>query len=304
MGDRLYFAARDGSGTQVLEYVINDESVAGSCERIGQHVEGYITSSDIVLAASPNDGVLSVVGRNSATRWRYYAAYVGGEPRSRAWSKADASADEVLAACQVGGDLFAVVRRGSDYALEAVQIAYEAAGSATYQPRMDGRVSATGVYSNPTTTWAVPAGITAAGITHAVKSDGTTVSVTVAGSNVTATGNYAGTYTLGRAYTHTLTLSRPYLRDSNDAPYTSMGLRFRKVVAQLRNTMYAALAYTLGARSASTKTKTATIPSSITMEAWVPGETDRTVVSFTAADPRPFSVGAIDIEFDAIPERQ
>jgi hypothetical protein len=304
MGDRLYFAARDGTGTQVIEYVIDDLSVAGTGERIGQHVEGYITASDIILAASPNDGVLSVLGRNSATRWRYFTAYVNDEPRARAWTKADASADEVLAACQVGGDLYTIVRRGTDYALEAVQIVYEAAGASTYQPRMDGRVAATGVFSTPTTTWAVPAGVTAAGITHAVKSDGTTVAVTVAGSNVTATGNYAGAYTLGRAYTHTLTLSRLFLRDGNDAPYTSIGLRLRQVTARLRNTMYAALSYVLGPRAAITKTKTATTPSSLTLEAWVPGDADRTVVSFTAADPRPFSVGAVDIEFDAIPERQ
>lgn len=304
MGDRLYFVASDGSGSQLLEYVIDDVSVSGSAERVGQHVEGYITSSDPILCSSPNDGVLHVVGRNSATRWRYQTAYVGNERRSQAWSSADASADEVLAACQVDGDLYTIVRRGSDYALEAVQCVYEAAGSWTYQPRMDGRVAATGVYSAPTTTWAVPAGITAAGITHAVKSDGTTVAVTVAGSNVTATGNYAGSYVLGRAYTHTLTLSRPFLRDSNDAPYTSIGLRWRRVTARLKNTMYAAMSVVVGARPASVKTRTATAPAASNFESWVSGDADNTTVSFTASDPRPFSLGALDIEFDAIPERQ
>lgn len=305
MGDRLYFAARDGSGVQIVEYVIDDLSVAGAGKLIGQHVEGYLTASDAILSGFANSGILHVLGRNSATRWRYYAAYgPDGESRALAWSKADASADEVLAACQVDGDLYSIVRRGSDYALEAVGCTYEPAGAWTYQPRMDGRVAATGVYSAPTTTWAVPAGVTAAGITHAVKSDGTTVAVTVAGSNVTATGNYAGSYVLGRAYTHTLTLSRPFLRDGNDAPYTGIDLRWRHLKVRLRDTMYAAVSWVLGPRAAVVKSKTATTPSSSTFEAWIAGDADRTTVSFTAADPRPFSLGAVEIEFDAIPERQ
>jgi hypothetical protein len=300
-GDRLYFVVKETGSLNLLEYTADDQLIPGTGELLAQHAQGLITVSDPIVVAS-GAGLVAVLDRGSGTGFTFRTAFVGSERRMNAWSTLALTGATVLASWTEGEDLLLLVRRSGQALLERLSVSYEQPGSFLWQPRMDGRMSLVGSHSAGTTTWTLPSSVPATGLTHAVNAAGSVVSVTPGSGVVTASGNFSGTYQIGRAYSATLTFSRIFLRDQQELARTSLRIFYRHITLRLSRTFGGLFEYVTDSRAAKQR-NLPTVSTIGKLQGPVSGRADTTTLSVKSTTPQPWSVGGCDIDVDAIPER-
>lgn len=174
---------------------------------------------------------------------------------------------------------------------------------------LDRRFLLTGSYSAGTglTTWTLPGTVVDTTLTTAVlgldfgSAVGDIITITSAGgtpSTYTAVGSYgAGTAVLGRSYTTSLELSKPYVRDRNGLADLDGRIRITKLIANLHNTGEANIRWTYPNRAARTRTLDVDpIVERGTLIAWPGGDADNMTVYVEAYGPKPFTLSAFEWE--------
>lgn len=174
---------------------------------------------------------------------------------------------------------------------------------------LDRRFVLTGVFSGGTTTWTLPGSVVDTTLDTVVlgtgfgTSAGDIVTVTSAGgtpSTYTATGSYGGAAAvLGRAYTTSIELSKPYVMDRAGVADINGRVRVNKIIAHLHNSGEANIRWSLPNRADVTKAYDVDpIVERATLTAWPGGTGDDITAYIESYGPKPFTLSAV--EWDGI----
>jgi len=177
---------------------------------------------------------------------------------------------------------------------------------------LDRRFVLTGVHAAGTTTWTLPSSVvdttldtivlgpdfgTAAGtILTAVSAGGTPSTFTVAGSYG------AGNSVLGRGYTASCELTRPFVTDRDGNPDTDAYVGLISLSATLHNTGSARIRWVRSGRAERTRTfDQDPLAQRATLLEWLGGPADETQVFIESTSPKPFTVTGIEWTVDYTP---
>ena len=174
---------------------------------------------------------------------------------------------------------------------------------------LDRIVSLTGVHSGGTTTWTLPFNDNTLDTIVLGPSFGSTLHgsiltpTTNTGTSVTLTGDYsAGPVVIGRGFTKSIELTRPFVRDAQDTADPEAYLTTRKLVARYQNTGYVKIKTTQANRSdREVEYDPATIDRRGDLIAWHNGNAE-TLRHFLQNDnPKPSTVSMIEFTVDYAP---
>jgi len=183
-----------------------------------------------------------------------------------------------------------------------------------YTPRLDRRVCVTGTYDAGTgkTTWTLP--FTDDTIDAIVLGSDFTVlngRVLTPDSNVSGTvqidGDYsAGQVVIGRLYTKSVELSRPYVRDRNGVADPDARVTMRHIVTQHQNTGE----YSIRAVKPTTTTRERTfnnggidtLEETGSLKAFLQGDTDATIWFLRNASAKPSAISNLEFIVDYAPK--
>ena len=310
MDTLLYFVGISQDASTIYEYYYDDARVSTVAADVTAHVFNYLPSSIRRLAASTNDRAVFTLPGDTEFLYRYDSFWAGPEKKQSAWGRwTFDSTYDIRDIAVIGSDLFMLVYDGTQIVIEKVSIAKELPDTDwPYVVHLDRLIEATGTFAAGTgyTTWSL--GLTDATIDTAVlgpdfTTPGTVITVaTVPGdaTKVRALGDYtAGEVRLGRSYTMTLELSRPFVRDRNGTAQMGGVLQVRKIIATHQNTG----AYTLTRAMTDRADKSVEFePDDIEefgiVQAWLNGNSEDAQWLITSDSPKPVAIASVEYHTD------
>jgi len=252
MDQRVYFPSNRLAGStgstrqtaQVREYVYDDAFAQSYATDITAHVPSLVEANITRMVAVPSEGWLATVVGDAELFYVYRTAYEGNQKIQSAWTKyLFDSIYRIVDMVALRNEVWMLVERvtrdsnrnitasSGEYLLEVLRVQPDAGesligvSSVGRQTRLDRRISRTGSYSAPTTTWTLADqyGNTFSDSTYnkVILADGTLIDVTTGGggSTVTATGDYSsGAVTIGRSYNMALYFTEAFTRFQGGLP--------------------------------------------------------------------------------------
>lgn len=271
LGDILYFAAEAGSYSVVYEYFYDDDSLSNTAADVTKHILGYIPGPLVSLTGDTATGTLICrTNGEKESLYLYRSYWENDEKKQSAWFRyifGDADDVKILSTSVIDGELHMVIKRGSSYFYESMQLADEFGDPTSkylisleetpeqdairWPTRMDRRVLLTGSYSSGTglTTWTVPYAHGNEGaviLTDDFPSMGSPVQLTYASSiTVTALGDYSsGEVVFGIPYRMYVEMSKQYTQDAEGAAITTGVLKLQRLTLDYKDTGYFSVAVT------------------------------------------------------------
>lgn len=174
---------------------------------------------------------------------------------------------------------------------------------------LDRIVSLTGVESGGTTTWTLPFDDSTLDTIVLGPSFGSTLHgsiltpTTNTGTSVTLTGDYsAGPVVIGRGFTKSIELTRPFIKDASEAPDPDAWVTMRKLVARYQNTGYLKIKTTQASRAdREVDVDPSTIDARGDLIAWHNGRAEDIRQFIQNDNPKPSTVSMIEFNVDYAP---
>ena len=245
IGNMLYFAGVTQDGTSTLyEYYYDDSRVANEAANIALHCNGLLPDDIKTITTGSNNNIVMLLENDSNDIYVYTSYWNGNEKIQSAWTHFEFdSGYRICDIVFVRNKYYMLIERDSQYIIESAVIAEEYPDTGwTFSPRLDSKHTLTGVYSSPNTTWTLP--INDESVDTIVLGpdfgDDAYSSLTpdsVSGSTVTIAGDYsAGECIIGRSYSASVQLSRPYLKDYQGNSIMNASLYMNRIVLHYENT--------------------------------------------------------------------
>lgn len=267
-GNYLYFTAKKGDYSSVLEYYIQSDTVITDATEITAHVPKYIPKNLTKLATSSNQNTLVGLSTEDPSKLYVYKWFSDGKQKLQSsWStwQFHATGDQafdstILDVEVVESNLYIIVKRGTDVFFEKLDLEYLNDTGLDFCARMDGKTSLTGSYSSVTglTTWQLPYDYPTSIPIDIIKSGewperkGADIPISrPSNSTVTAVGNYSAYPVLaGVPYTMEYEFSTQHIREKQGAQSVQSGrLQLRTMRVNFDNSGYFRVEVTPFARS-------------------------------------------------------
>jgi hypothetical protein len=303
MGTQVYFPSIAPHGAQIREYLYDDSALAAVAADITAHVEGYIPATVVSMEACPNFNTLYVLPEDGYHIYAYRAYWRGTEKVQSSWSRIVLDdADRIVDIAALRNNLYVLAQIGTKYTILRLPVERESAPTgATFMPLLDNWKLITGVYSAGTGLTTFTEGHIDPISTQVVKGGGWT---TTAGVALTATRAGATTLTVvgdysaypcyvGRPYTMSLTLSRPYVRDREGGAVLDAGMMLH--VLSLTHNESGPYTVTVAMSGYSDYSESFAPASGLTDASgetrfWIRGQADDTTVTITASGHTPCTI--------------
>jgi len=303
MGTQVYFPSIAPHGAQIREYLYDDSALANIAADITAHVEGYIPATVCAMEACPNFNTLYVLPEDGYHIYAYRAYWRGTEKVQSSWSRIVLDdEDRIVDIAALRNNLYVLAEVGSEYHVLCLPVERESAPTgASFMPLLDNWKLITGTYSAGTGLTTFTQGFDDAAVTEIVKGGGWT---TTAGVALTATKASAGTLTVvgdysaypcyvGRPYTMSLTLSRPYQRDQEGGAVLDAGMMLH--VLSLTHNESGPYTVTVAMPGYSNYSESFAPASGLTDASgetrfWIRGQADDTTVTITASGHTPCTI--------------
>lgn len=321
MGNAIYFAQQQTGRNPILEYFYDDNRVADTANDITAHCPTYVvgtTGTVRSIVSTTNSRRVIVLGSDSSL-YVFREHWSGATRDQLAWFKWTLGhAPTVRDIAIIGNDLWLLTDSNSQVVLEKMPL-LETAGETGWAIELflDRQLVKTGSYGAPNTTWTQVGYGT--GTDKIIPRTGTYAYTDLTPSSTTAdtvvvAGDYSAINTiLGTAYTMTVTLSRPYIRNQAGQPDIDALLQYQRVLARHLNTGD----YNIVATYASPPTRTERtttfahstaggVQSAGFLSANILGDTDPNkgvTLKITSAKHRACRIGSIQMVLDYTPRR-
>ena len=256
LGDVLYFGSLTPRASAIFEYFFEDGTLSNTAADITKHVVDYIPSEIIQMATDPLSGTLFALssGENNSV-FVYTTFWDGSEKVQSSWSKWVFGASESVAFIHgiavLSNFLVLVIERADGIFLEQLPVTQEAPDTdfVTWVPQIDQRTVLTGVYNSGTdlTTWTtvwdnnddVEIITGGSGFATGLKGARLTINSYTAATTVTVKGDWsAGPSYVGRPYTMSVELSRPYARDGQGVADVNGNVKLQRAIFNFTRSGY------------------------------------------------------------------
>ncbi len=301
----LYFASKEEGSSQLMEYFYIEEETSHKAVDTTKHCPGYLPSDVQTLAVCLNESTVLLIEPDGNTVYVYRYYWDAGKKIMASWAKYTFdSTERIVDMGVIDNDCYLLIEDGNNaYYVTSFAIPGDVATSTwEYLVHLDNRVTATGVYSDPTTTWTLTVSdetLDTAVLGPAFGDDsGEQIALTmVSGTSYTATGDYsAGVSQLGRIFTMNVELSRPYVRGRNGEAKLNMSLQLLKLVTNHINTGQYIIRINQVGRAVRDQTFTPLDGSILDAEgnaqAWIQGRADDTTISIVDESALPTIISA------------
>lgn len=294
MGGLIFFLGRTNNRVQLFEARYDDTSLSVDATDNAAHVPTLLSDALTGMCGHANTRTLYFCNRAANFIAAYRQFWDGAQKRQSAWTTYSLSSslnEDIHDVCTLDNDVFFLMERASDFVLYRFPINDGTTDLAVpYAIHMDRIMLLTGSYNSGTglTTWTLPDSLSDTSINRAVETTsgitpGNVVNVTSAGTTVTATGDYsAASMYLGRSFTSSVTLTRPYIRDERGIADTNLGLLQQRMILSHKDT--GAYSVTVARDYGSSVSFPFTTPTTIAtglFQAWALGDWDRMTVSIS-----------------------
>jgi hypothetical protein len=215
-GKYVFFPTIRGSYAGVREYFVDKDTETNDAANITAHVPDFIDGEIKTLAASSNEDMLLAHTENDPDSLYVYKFYWSGtEKLQSSWSKWTFSG-EIKHADFDKSDIYMIIKRGSDYCLERINLSEDTAEAETsgeFSVHLDRRVRLTEVGDTPPYTDEA---------TVYIVNDGTAITA----ENVDAYISAGGIVYAGTPFTFRYVFSEQVVKQNND-PITIGRLQIR-----------------------------------------------------------------------------
>lgn len=319
-GNLMYFIASLEDRAALFEYFYDDIAVASAVTNVGNHVPDLVPTTAKTIAAHQNTGTVYVLPEVGNEVLVYRAEFDGSSKRLSAWGRIVMDGTiQIIDIAVLGDRLFLfTTAAGYEYVLEAMPIGRETNnGTIPYAVHYDRRVSLTGTYDsgNSRTEFVLPIEAAGSTINAYVEEDGTYATNPGDGSwkygtadglssdmKIAVPGDLSGqTIVLGRFYTASLQLSRPY--PTNERGARQIGSRI--TIIQMAVTHIDTGAYSVTSSSTNRTDRVSTFSAGdIEVDAHghsrhiLSADPDRTTITLSDTSPRPLVWAGIQFEAD------
>jgi len=318
MGSALYFGSVAGAAGQVREYYYDEHQAANDTVDISSHVVGYLPAALQTIEAAANLSTLVVLGENASVFYIYRQHYSGDQKVQAAWSRFTADDGErIVDVAVIGSDAYALIENASGYFLVRYPLAAQGADTGMdCEIRLDHTQTVTGSNAAGYTTWTygvdddtvdtvvLGAAFDGAGEIVADTEPAGTTAIRVAD----AAGDYAGDPCyVGRRFTSTVTLSRPFQRDRNSTAVLDNDMRLRTLI--VNHAQAAGYTVRIGQPNRANRDVAFLPRGSDRIEAdgihrvFVQGKADDTTVTIFDTSPYPLTLAGLEIIADITRER-
>ena len=240
MGTMCYFASKDASGGQLMEYFYNDSEAANAAADVSSHCPGYLPDNIRTLDSCPNYATVLCLSGDKNAIYTYRSHWSGNEKAQSAWARTTfPSAHTIHDIAVIDTDAYLLIEDANGFFLARMPIPSDDDVDFGETLHLDDRVEiASGTYNGSTeTTWTTTVHDIAidtvvlgngwgddAGTVYAATCNGNTITVTDT-TDLSANNIYAGA-----AVGMVLTLSRPYVRSRDDSAVLDGSLVLHKLV--------------------------------------------------------------------------
>lgn len=308
LGNTLYFIAQRQDAGQLFEYFYDDSRVSNFAADVTAHAESLLPTSIRTIVTSPNDNAVVVLPGDDNDLYVYKSHWDGNEKAQSAWTKFEFdSGYDIEDIAVIDNECFMLVDAGAEgFVVEKFPLSRQGttdSGGFAYIVHLDRQFELTGVESGGTTTWTLPDSLTDATIDSIVlgpdfgSNSGAVKTPDTAGATVTLAGDWSdGECKLGRAYTMSVELSQPYVRDFNGLAIPSGRLQVRRVTTIHHNSRDYSIRANMRARSTD-RTKTFSVTTTDEdgeLTAWRGGNSDDLKLFIENATARPCTISAIE----------
>lgn len=268
LGNELYFAGVLNNKSVLFEYFFDEQSVGTTAVDVSKHVGGYIPANIKDITSASNAGRIFMRTTDDPDALYVYSVYWDGtEKIQSAWNRWVFEGDSVLGIGVLGDYLYMVIDRATEICLERVPVDI----LESPVPLIDRKTDVTGSYNAGTglTTWTLPynhndevTGVLSSSFTGEF---GRVLNLThvQGGGNektVTAIGDFsANAVHFGLTYQMTVTLSKLYLRTSQEVPQLRGKLVLRDLEVEFKDSGYFEVAVTAKGRTEKVKKMTGRI---------------------------------------------
>ena len=259
LGDVLYFAADDERKALIFEYFYDETTLSTTAVDVTNHVEGYVPGKVVTMDGDPATGTIAILSDQERSAIYVYRVYWQGDEKvMSSWSRWSLSgivpsSVSILGMHFLGGLLYIVAKRGSDYFLESLSLNNEfssendsflitASDGMKWPIRLDRRASVTGTYDAGTdlTSWTLP--YPHEDSVEGVTDTGRKLALTFPSALVaTSPGDLSATpVVFGKPYRKRVKLSKQYVRDNNGqgATITTGRLQLKRLLLDYVNSGY------------------------------------------------------------------
>lgn len=306
LGQNLYFVGSGGTGgnAQLLEEFYDFASAATDAGDVSAHVPGFLPDAVRTIATHANSRRVFVLKTDDAAIYVYRSHLKGSEKIQSAWSKWSFPAYTISDMVVIDDDLWILVQSALAFHIERIPLSPE--NESTGMPFVihgDRRMTLTGSYSAPTTTWTLPSSASDTTINTIVLGNGSGAAGTIltpttaGGTTVTKTGDYsAAPAVLCRSFATSVELSIPYLRDDGGRPVMESVILQRALMVEHRESGAYSVRVDRPGAADHTESFTATAMTVNTgrFKAWASGNVRDNTFYVESTDVRPLAVTAID----------
>ena len=235
-GQNLYFTSDlGGKNTNMREYRVDADSLKNAADEVTAHIPTYIPGNVFKMASAPSENTIFLLSYDDVNTLYVYRFFVAGSTKVQSsWSKWVFDTDTTIHNIDVvDGQLFLVIGRSDGTYLNSIDLnPGQTDDSLGFSVLLDRKVSLTGVFSTPKTTWTLPYSDDEATFVVVKGSafgddEGETIAVTRPGGQPTkieAVGDFsAGDCFIGKTYTHLYELSEQVIRERQSTTIVNAG---------------------------------------------------------------------------------
>ena len=312
IGLKLYFAATKEGTTQLYEYYYSDSAAAVDAADVSQHALGYLPATIQTIRAAANDNAVLLLPSAGSNIYILRSFWDGPDRKQAAWARYTFSSLDVIQDIGVlDNRCYMLVKNtlaGPTYGffISYFTLPQEDAASGWALPvRMDNRVTNAGaqVESDGNYQYEFTLAIPDPSLTHVVLGpahgayEGASLALTkdsdTAYHTAWSTTNYGtGASVLGRVYTMSAELTRPYIRERDGSSVLDCELQLVKLVTNHRNSGPYTIRITqpLSRQRDTTFTPSGSVETEGKLQAYLLGNTKDATVSIRASGPKPVSI--------------
>lgn len=301
LGPLVYLPSQSPEGTELREYVVSDDVALSAAPSVTEHVRGLLPTTIRTVIGSGSHHTVIVLPVDGAAAYVYRAFFNGQRKEQSAWARWTFDASyRICDAAMLGDDAYLLVESQSQYVLEKIAVARDAATSGfPHVAHLDRQMSITGSHAAGTTTYTLPDSLSDTTINRGLRTDGTELTLTGAGTTATVSGDYSsGATIVGRAFTMSIELTQPFVRDRDGVAVMDARTGQRKVHVEHRITYGYTIRSTMPNRTARSKSFSSATAATGSSQAWHNGNTDQIVTYIENATSKPSTIVAVTHTLD------